>query len=236
MAAAPGLKARASAPGKLILFGEHSVVYGYTAVAAAISDMRVSAQVELTACGGWLEAVLHDLPSAARTRPFQLRPAPVSTRLSLSTLGTASSSTRSDWRSPTPPSAEQIAALGALLTPEPAEDKEALLPLLFLLSSLLPRCLAADCPFGVKIDVRSSDLPASAQAAQVAKLSRAAGSELAVAERRLELQRESRALWRRGGGSCCALFARSKIGSIGATTHNTSPCGGGDSMWGLHHP
>ena len=30
-----------SAPGKVILFGEHSVVYGYTAVGAALSDLRI---------------------------------------------------------------------------------------------------------------------------------------------------------------------------------------------------
>jgi mevalonate kinase len=30
-----------SAPGKVILFGEHAVVHGKTAVAAAVSDLRI---------------------------------------------------------------------------------------------------------------------------------------------------------------------------------------------------
>ncbi len=34
-------RAIASAPGKVILFGEHAVVYGVTAVAAALSDLRI---------------------------------------------------------------------------------------------------------------------------------------------------------------------------------------------------
>jgi len=35
----------ASAPGKLILFGEHSVVYGALAVAGAVSDLRIWVRV-----------------------------------------------------------------------------------------------------------------------------------------------------------------------------------------------
>ena len=39
------MKATASAPGKAILFGEHAVVYGVTAVAAALSDLRITVTV-----------------------------------------------------------------------------------------------------------------------------------------------------------------------------------------------
>ena len=37
--------ARASAPGKVILFGEHAVVQGVTAIAAALSDLRIFVDV-----------------------------------------------------------------------------------------------------------------------------------------------------------------------------------------------
>lgn len=42
------LKAKASAPGKVILFGEHAVVYGVTAIAAALSDLRIVVDIVRT--------------------------------------------------------------------------------------------------------------------------------------------------------------------------------------------
>ena len=72
----------ASAPGKCILFGEHSVVYGYPAVAAALSDLRIYVEAALHADGPFMEVVLCDLPSAqtgtacslsaCRLRPFAM--------------------------------------------------------------------------------------------------------------------------------------------------------------------
>lgn len=40
-AAAAASSIRASAPGKLLLFGEHAVVYGCPTVAAALTDLRI---------------------------------------------------------------------------------------------------------------------------------------------------------------------------------------------------
>lgn len=45
-------QASASAPGKVILFGEHAVVYGKPAIAAAVSDLRVHVDVVSIGLGG----------------------------------------------------------------------------------------------------------------------------------------------------------------------------------------
>lgn len=39
------VSAKASAPGKAILFGEHAVVYGVSAIAGALSDLRIFVEI-----------------------------------------------------------------------------------------------------------------------------------------------------------------------------------------------
>ncbi len=53
-----------SAPGKIILFGEHAVVYGYPALAVPVIQVQVTATVSQNARGGvWIEAPNIDLSS-----------------------------------------------------------------------------------------------------------------------------------------------------------------------------
>lgn len=56
----------ASAPGKLILFGEHAVVYGALAIAGALSDLRISVRVVRCVPGRTVGREL------ANTRPYTM--------------------------------------------------------------------------------------------------------------------------------------------------------------------
>lgn len=55
------LSATASAPGKAILFGEHAVVHGVTAIAAALSDLRIFADITLKPGRSELVATFSDV-------------------------------------------------------------------------------------------------------------------------------------------------------------------------------
>ncbi len=77
------MKTTASAPGKIILFGEHAVVYGRPAIAAPVSQVRATAVIEDSATPGirliapdlqqdiWLSAAEADDPVAAVIRQVQ---------------------------------------------------------------------------------------------------------------------------------------------------------------------
>lgn len=51
----------ATAPGKIILFGEHSVVYGRPAIAVPVNQVEATCQIEDSEPGGGLEIVAEDL-------------------------------------------------------------------------------------------------------------------------------------------------------------------------------
>jgi mevalonate kinase len=59
------------------LFGEHAVVYGRSAVAASISDLRVQVDARITCNEDVLRIILQDLPNDIDGKPLEY-----STRLS----------------------------------------------------------------------------------------------------------------------------------------------------------
>ncbi len=55
------MRVTVSAPGKVILFGEHAVVYGRPAIAVPVTQVRATAEVEPGSAGGGLRIVAADL-------------------------------------------------------------------------------------------------------------------------------------------------------------------------------
>jgi mevalonate kinase len=142
----------ASAPGKVILFGEHAVVYGEPAVAAALSDLRIFVQITCTDTGT-VRMFLPDLPT----------PIDYTLRSEKLTVGLESLQTP-----PTTACASTIAQLFAPSSSSSSSDAQqppdpftitALTPLIYLLHHLAPTPMLAA---GLEIRVRSQDLPVGA--------------------------------------------------------------------------
>jgi mevalonate kinase len=140
----------ASAPGKVILFGEHAVVYGEPAVAAALSDLRIFVQITCTDTGT-VRMFLPDLPN----------PIDYSLRSEKLTVGLDSLQT--------PPTPECAATIAQLFAPSSSSSDAqqhpdsftvtALTPLIYLLHHLAPANMLTA---GLEIRVRSQDLPVGA--------------------------------------------------------------------------
>ncbi|CAK4145302.1 unnamed protein product [Aphanomyces euteiches] len=139
----------ASAPGKVILFGEHAVVYGIPAVAASVSSLRVSTRVTF---GGEpvVGVALENLKSEKDGEP--LRRSWPSNKVKEIVPNDAVFLPR--------PSPSLTAALTNFLKDEHPKDANALRPPLFLLLAIVPQVL--DESTGVELTVQSGDFPVGA--------------------------------------------------------------------------
>lgn len=134
----------ASAPGKVILFGEHAVVFGQPAVAASLSDLRIHVRVATTN-SQQVVVRMPDLPNPLHAS-FE----------SASLMNTTFKG---------PPTKENAATIHSMLqncysTTITLNDiaLSALTPLVYLLNKLTPKIFLS----GVEITVRSRDLPVGA--------------------------------------------------------------------------
>jgi mevalonate kinase len=157
----------ASAPGKVILFGEHAVVFGEPAVAAALSDLRITVKVTTNNEDEvWIE--MPDLPT------------PIDVKFDAKGLRLQSLKE--------PPTKQDAASLQrALLNQIPSLNElgvSALVPLIYLMNQLTPTYLEES---GLHIQVRSQDLPVGAGLGSSA----AFGVACAAALLRLSLLSES---------------------------------------------
>lgn len=135
----------ASAPGKVILFGEHAVVYGYPAVAASLSDLRISVLITPISNTGRIRIVMPDLPNP----------------IDCSLVVTKFSQMKSFQEPPTSETAHDIKASLDEVAPAALDDfgKTAILPVVYLIQKLVPMDIVEK---GLELVVWSKDLPVGA--------------------------------------------------------------------------
>jgi len=155
----------ASAPGKVILFGEHAVVYGEPAVAAALSDLRIFVQIT-PVHSGTVRMILPDLPT------------PIDYTLPATKLATLDNL----QTPPLPNCAAYISQLfvdddGTTNTYIDAFTITALTPLVYLVQQLAPPEMVAA---GLVIAVRSQALPVGAGLGSSAAFGVAAAAALVL--------------------------------------------------------
>jgi mevalonate kinase len=144
----------ASAPGKVILFGEHAVVYGMTAIAASISDLRIFVKISPNPLSD-ISVILHDIrteeaESFTHSISFEL----LRTFVSENQTGNPLIATNpDDWL---------ISLLRVPFKNLPAAASQCLMSITYLVQRILPELTLTKPDTGLFIDVRSEGLPIGA--------------------------------------------------------------------------
>lgn len=185
------VEAEASAPGKLILFGEHAVVYGSLALAGALSDLRICVKVASSAaCGLSLRIPDITQPQNSFTGEcayfdFQLDAAACRTLWEAAFTGAPEDPVAGGVLRP---DAGTIKALEAALEPCQAAHRKGVMPVLFLAIAICGRQILASAEGGeggLEVVVHTPTLPVAAGLGSSAAFSVAGAAALLDAWRQL---------------------------------------------------
>jgi mevalonate kinase len=181
------MKAKASAPGKVILFGEHAVVYGITAIATALSDLRIDASIESQSTP-ILRLVLDDIKEE--------NGAPFSMELSMDRVHQIVKHADSDDpMKPCNPNEETLTRLKEEFAAYPVQASQGTMAVLYLVAKMLPELTADAADLrkapalkdlrGIQLTVKSVSLPIGAGLGSSAAFSVAVAGGLVLLRKKM---------------------------------------------------